>query len=135
MRTTVAATQVRLSEIERQGKKIYFMNLEGATTEESSKARLDFFEILKPCPPSSVLFYINAKNNNYSPQEARAWKAGLELLNEKLLKTAIVGLSPIAKMTLMGVRAYARLLGIEKKSIQAEIFSSEDKAFDYLCQD
>src|SRR6185436_17263936 len=98
----------RLKEVEKYGKKILFVDFEGSSVEESSETRYKLFNYLKKCEKDSVRLFVNAKNNSYSPSGGKDWKVHIELLNEKVLKTAIIGLSPIAKMALLGVRAYAK---------------------------
>lgn len=134
MTKTTKIDENRLKDVNIRNENILRLEINEANHEEMVVLREKLFEKLRASHENSVKLMIIARGYTYSPAEAKIWKANLELINEKVKKSAIVGLSPLAQMVMKGVRAYARLMGIEKKSMQAQLFDTEESALDYLSQ-
>lgn len=83
-------------------------------------------------PEHSVRLLVQTKGAIHDPSQATEWKRHLGLFNSRLAKSAVTGLSPLNRISMAGLRMYARLVGQDGAAMQAQIFESHETAVNYL---
>lgn len=128
------ASTRRLSELNEGGCRIMFMDMDHASHDEC-RAMLDpVVKELESYPDNGARLLVNAAGLDYEPGVLNHWKTKLEVFSAKVGRVAVYNVSPLIRMAVMGMRAYARLIGAHHPDRQAQFFSTRDEAVRFLSE-
>lgn len=125
----------RLKGLKLKGCSILICDFSDCSREEGGELFLQLLERLQKEPESSVRLLLDVQRTTHDATQANEWKRHLETFNSRLKKSAVVGLTPLLRISLTGLRMYARLMGHEKIAAQAQIFDNREAALEYLASD
>lgn len=122
----------RLRKLRHNGVSILVCDFSNCTRDDGVTLLQELISKLKDEAPNDVRLLVDASYTTHDPSQTNEWKRHLDLFDSKLKKTAIVGLGPLNRIALGGVRMYAKLMGLEKATLQAQVFEGREPALDYL---
>jgi hypothetical protein len=122
----------RLKFVKHNGVNILLCDFSSCTREEGGDLLAALVKRLEKEADASVRLFFDVSNTTHDASMSNEWKRHLDLFDQKLKKSAIVGLSRLNRIALAGIRTYAGLMGHSKTAYQTQVFESRDLALDYL---
>jgi hypothetical protein len=123
----------RVTWIDHKGSEILRFNAGGATRNEQLALLEDYAKALKSRPGASVRLLFIGGEIEFHPELITKGKSVFNELEDRILRSATVGLSGVLKMAVKTYREAASLLGREMVD-KAVPFDSEEAAMDWLVQ-
>lgn len=123
----------RVTWIDHKGAEILRFNANEATRAEQLTLLEDYAKALKSRPAGSVRLLFVGGEIEFHPELITKGKATFNELEDRILRSATVGLSGVLKMAVKTYREAASLLGREMVD-KAVPFDSEEQALDWLVQ-
>src|SRR6185503_18893210 len=122
----------RIRQLRQNGVSILICDFSNCSRDEGVELLKQLVTSITNEAPGSVRLLIDATQSTHDSSQANEWKRHLELFDSRLKKSAIVGLGPLNRIALAGLRMYARLMGHEKATSQVQIFEGREAALEYL---
>jgi hypothetical protein len=124
----------RLRWTEHAGKKILRMDVLGAKREEQLELLTEYSAMLRGEPDGSVRLLVVAGPIEFHSDIAVKAKGVLLGAQPKILRSALVGVEGIFKVTVESFYTVARLLGMNVHEDRGHYFDTEDEAKAWLAQ-
>jgi hypothetical protein len=125
--------QQRVTWIEHQGKEILRFNAQGAGRPEQLAMLEDYAKALKGRAERSVRLLFQGGEIEFHPDVLTKGKAVFNDLEDRIQRSAVIGMTGVLKMSVQGYREAARLMGRDMDD-KAKPFDSEAEALDWLVQ-
>lgn len=125
----------RLKQIRQNGVSIMICDFSNCSRDEGVEILKLLVTNITNEAPASVRLLIDTTQSPHDASQANQWKRHLELFDSRLKKSAIVGLGPLNRIALAGLRMYARLMGHEKSASQVQVFDGREAALEYLASE
>lgn len=124
----------RLTWTEHNGKEILRFNAKDSNRVEQLALLDDYARALKNRPPHSVLLLLEGGRIEFHPEVITRGKALFNELEDRIARSAVIGMEGVLKMAVQGYRQSARLMG-RNMDDKAKPFDSEQAALDWLAKD
>lgn len=91
----------------------------------------DYIRMIEGAKEHSIYLLINATGAPYDHRFVQRFKSNLPLVEKKVIRSALYGVPPLLKMSVLGYRALARLLGqnVETRNL---VCDNREQALDWL---
>lgn len=124
----------RVTWIEHQGKEILRFNAKDANRAEQVTLLEDYAKALKSRPKHSVRLLFEGGQIDFHPELITRGKSVFNELEDRIKRSAVIGMSGVLKMAVKGYREMAQMMG-RNMDDKAKPFDSEAQALDWLVQD
>lgn len=119
--------------IEHLNRRVISIQFASRTYSQSVALIYDYAFLLSSSRPGDkALVLVDFEDALFELRLALAWKAHLELFSDRVEKSAIIGASRLAQTAIHGFAQSASLLGYPLGPHRAVVFSSREKALDWL---
>jgi hypothetical protein len=123
----------RVTWIEHKGKEILRFNAADAGRSEQLSLLEDYAKALKSRPPKSVRMLFVGGEIEFHPELITKGKSVFSELEDRILRSATIGLQGVLKMAVKTYREAANLMGRDMTD-KAMPFDDEAQALDWLAQ-
>lgn len=124
----------RVTWFEHKGKEILRFNAKDAGRAEQLALLEDYAKALKSRPPKSVRLLFEGGEIDFHPELLTKGKAVFNELEDRIRRSAVIGMVGVLKMAVLGYREAGKMLGRDMED-KAKPFDSEAAALDWLVQD
>ncbi len=123
----------RVTWIEHQGKEILHFNAKDAGRAEQLALLEDYARALKSRPAHSVLLLFEGGEIEFHPELLTKGKGVFNDLEDRIKRSAVVGMVGVLKMAVMGYREMASMMGRDMGE-KARPFDDKAAALDWLAE-
>lgn len=120
--------------IEHRGQEILRINAKDANRNEQVALLEDYAKALKSRPPKSVNMLFEGGELDFHPELFTRGKAVFNELEDRIRRSAVIGMVGVLKMAVQTYRDAASLMGRDMQD-KARAFDDEAKAKDWLVED
>ena len=130
-----ASPAKRIQAIQHQGHPVISVDSSHCGRDEREAVLKDYIGLLQGLAPGEkILSLLNFEGSDYDARLAGQWRSELALFNDRVRRSAVIGLSPLALVSIQGFRNSGELMGSPMSAEHAMVFNDRESALNWLVQ-